>query len=731
MADNRYGSTGWSVFFGLAAVGAGFGTNAEPVAELAAETVLPPIAVQGSRLDGFTEAVIEPDQLGPVPADAAELLKLAPGADVNRNGGLSGIAQYRGMYGSQVNVRVDGFNLAPACSNWMDPPLSTIPSSRLAGLTLVRGVSPVSYGAESIGGTIVADARRGRFGDGDEFRPTGEFRAGGQSGNRSYFGAAQFGFANQRHRFGAFATYDHADDMDAGGGNTVVPSGYQRSTLGAEYGFRTGPHQVALRYQHQRTDDAGTPALPMDVVYLKADSGQGSYEGVIGGLRVEARAQYADTDHEMDNYSQRQPPSMMGRPMRRYSLTQSQDGSYDLRAAMDLGAGELSFGTDGWLARHNADILNPDNSGFKVVNYNDIERDRYSAFAEWQGPVGAGWDLQGGLRYSRVNMDAGAVSATGMAPPVQAGADPLAARFNGADRDKGDNLFDLALVLKRPLNDQAEIELGVARKQQAPSYQQRYLWLPLESTAGLADGRTYVGDIELDPETAYNIDLGLNWDSGRFYATPRLFYKWVNDYIQGTPLADDPAVAYRRMVGNMQRGGQFCSRNPADPFCVPLKFSNVDARFYGFDAGFGARIDENWRLDGTVSYVRGERRDIDDNLYRIAPANGTLALTYRRPTWSVTGRGNFTAKQDKVSATNAEQRSDGYATFDLFGSYRWKERVEVQAGVTNLLDNFYQDHLAGYNRVTADADGNPVDLAPGERLPGMGRSFFLQAKLSF
>ena len=40
-------------------------------------------------------------------------------------------------------------------------------------------------------------------------------------------------------------------------------------------------------------------------------------------------------------------------------------------------------------------------------------------------------------------------------------------------------------------------------KTRAPSYQQLYLWVPLQATNGLADGHNYVGDINLDSEKAY------------------------------------------------------------------------------------------------------------------------------------------------------------------------------------------------------------------------------------
>ena len=51
--------------------------------------------------------------------------------------------------------------------------------------------------------------------------------------------------------------------------------------------------------------------------------------------------------------------------------------------------------------------------------------------------------------------------------------------------------------------------------------------------------------------------------------------------------------------------------------------------------------------------------------------------------------------------------------------------LTLQAGVENLLDKDYTDHLNGFNRV----EGNGVDR--GERLPGSGINAFVTVGISF
>lgn len=68
----------------------------------------------------------------------------APGANVNSNGPITGIPQYRGMYGPRIATSLDGNQLAPAGPNWMAPPISYAVSAQLESLEIYRGLAPVS-----------------------------------------------------------------------------------------------------------------------------------------------------------------------------------------------------------------------------------------------------------------------------------------------------------------------------------------------------------------------------------------------------------------------------------------------------------------------------------------------------------------------------------------------------------------------------------------------------------
>jgi len=694
------------------------------------------INVKASAIRHLDRVTITPAEQDYSPADAADNLKSVPGANVNKNGPMTGIAQYRGMFGSRINVQLDGLNVAPAGPNWMDPPLSHVAPSQLQSITVIRGIAPVSAGAESIGGSVQATTAKLPYSTDGSIHPHGTISSGYDSNDNAFTSATRLGVSSKTDRLQINGNYDKGQGMKAGNGKDIVPTQYKRHNLGIEYSHRFSGSEGSLGYHNERVDNAGSPALPMDIIYVKGNAYNAAFhsDNDTAGLRWLADIHYMDTDHKMDNFSLRQAPRMLGmggRKMNRVAVTNAKDYAYKLHASLPIGEGRITVGTDGWVVKHNADVSDPNNAAFFLQNYNDIKRNRYSVFSEWNTALTDSLDIRLGARYSRVQMDSGSVSATGFAGMLGTLINKLSKNFNNSHLSQNDNLVDLTLQLKQRINDNLSFSIGAARKQRAPAYQERYLWSPLESTAGLADKRTYVGNVNLSPETSYNVDAGLNWRSDRVYFTPHIFYKRVNNYIQGTPLTSGLAYNFRVMQGNMIKGGNFCTNNPQNPFCVPLQFSNVDAEFYGTDAGFGINFTDHIALDGTISYVRGKRRDISDNLYRVAPLNSTVAVSYYGDDdWSVTAEGDFYGKQNKVSKTNAEQTTAGYSLFNLSARYAPTENSEISIGINNVLDRFYQDHLGGYNRVAANAARQASAVAVGSRLPGEGRSFFVQASVT-
>lgn len=679
------------------------------------DAALPEVNVEGERTP--LQTLQSADLTRVTSPDAASLLKTMPGANVNSNGAITGIAQYRGLYGDRVSVSIDGAHIHSGGPNAMDTPLSYIPASQLQSLTVERGIASVSSGQETLGGHISATSQQGEFGRSDDFTLKGGINSQLQSHNDGRQLGLNAVVSNQHHKFGANSTDETAGNSEFDGGE-LAATGYQRKRHNMFYGYRDETQQFNLQLGKNNTGASGTPALAMDIASIDSDLASLDYQIKVGEITYKAAASYSNISHAMDNFSQRDV--MNNDPGKYRSTLATGDGrTYELSLSTPLAGGTLNAGFDQSYATHNADISNPNNAMFYVTHFNEVERNIFGSFVEWQGQRDQ-LSFEAGLRHNRVSMNADEVdtSMTMMGGMMGMHSRNLRDNFNDAEREQKDDNFDLVFKTAYQLDDQLSVNAGVSHKQRAPSYQERYLWMSMPTTGGLADGRSYVGNIELDSETAYELNLGADYQGKQAdnrYVSLQLFYREVKDYIQGTDTDNMDA----NMMADMMDNGAMDGSTSA------LQYNNIDARLFGGELSYGLMLNQQLRLDGVLNYVRGERTDLDDNLYRIAPLSHQLTLTYSLDDWQLSAISELVAAQNEVSEYNEEQTSAGYGLLHLRVDWKLSEGLSLNAGLQNLTDKVYADHLSGYNRVSNS------DVAVGDRLYGTGRSVNLGMNYQF
>jgi iron complex outermembrane receptor protein len=398
----------------------------------------------------------------------------------------------------------------------------------------------------------------------------------------------------------------------------------------------------------------------------------------------------------MDNYSMRQAPMA---PMQRLNTARGSGSQFYLAGNLDRVGSELTLGIDGIAAEHESVITNPNNAMFRIDNFSAVSRDLLGVFVEWSGAMGQG-QVEFGLRSNRVRTHAGTVAASGMMGMMGTNAQALSDAFNSAQRKQDWQTLDSVIKYRQSFSTSAEWSIEVGSKSRAPSYQELYLWLPMQATGGLADGRTYIGNLDLKQERSKELVVGVSAVTGRFAWSPQMYYRKVDDYIQGVPSTN--------MVANMMAGMMTGKQ--------PLQFANVDADIWGLDAAWSYELSENLLVDGIVSIARGRRDDVDDDLYRLPPFNTSLGLTYRADSWSIKSEVIAYADQDKIAILNEETETSGYWLVNLGAVWSPSATFRVEARVDNLLDESYQDHVTGINR----AGGSEIPV--GVRLYGAERT---------
>ena len=719
-------------------------------------------------------------------SDTASLLSGLPGVATYKAGGVSSLPVIRGLADDRLRTQVDGVDVAAACPNHMNPPLSHVDPTAVVGIDVYSGVTPVSVGGDSIGGTILvrtADpefaAESGRLLGGSAgtfFRSNGNAWGGNLAGT----------YATASLSFGYTGAYAQSDNYRAGGdfktytftgraGHTlpadeVGSTAYRASNQSVRAAWRNGAHLLDLTYSYQDIPEEGYPNQRMDMTENTASRFNLAYTGGLEWGTLQARAYYQDTQHEMDFgddkrfwYGPGAPPAgsggdvaLNGSPCTPISGTTLVAGQLvGCAAGMPMKAdGEttgLAVSAAIPLARHGTvragaeyqayrldDWWPPSGAGmwpYEFLNINDGERDRYAAYGEWELKRGA-WSNIVGLRYEQVTTDAGKVHGYNTDAFPVSGTGGLgnqtrdAALFNSEPRDRSDGNWDVSWMARYTPDDTRSYELGLAQKTRSPNLYERYTWSSWQMAAFMnntvGDGNGYFGDVHLEPEVARTVSLTADWhaaDAGRWRLVVTPYYTRVDDYVDAVQW-DSLANVPRTVpvVGN---------------FTV-LRHVNQAAELYGVDFSGTSRLGSSERLgtftaDLAGSYTYGRNADTDDHLYNIMPFNATLSLTQALGGWRNSIEGEFVGAKRNVSEARNEMQTAGYGLVHLRSRYE-RAQWSVELGVENLLDRFYDDPLGG----AYVGQGTTMTIPPapnqprwGTPVPGAGRSVYAEVSVQF
>lgn len=672
-----------------------------PVPVMAEGSVFEDVIVVTAHRSASSQHTFRVDEVPATAADMAQAVASLPGAALVSNGSLSGQVQYRGAYGFRVGTRINGQSFRSGGPNLMDPPMHYAPPALVESVLVNRGAAPLSFGPSLVGGVEV-NLKEVPFSDSAQHELAVDVTGLARSADSSHAVGALVGSASDATRLYLFYSEESGDEVDSPIGE-IDNTFHDRKVYGGGFGFRHGDTAWHLSVRQQDTGATGNPPFAMDIDYVKTDIARLTVETRLGGTDVKAALGFSDVDHLMNNHRYRPAPAS---PMRyRETRAVAETVTLDLETSTALSRGTLGWGIDAEVGEHDVRIFNPTNPNFSVAALPDIRQERVGSYLNWTQSLGAG-DVEIGLRVDRYEDKAGsAINGIDVRMmPAQ-----LTAGFNAGARAADETTIDL-LARYWQQQDFGTWRVSLARKNRAPTYLERFGWLPIPASAGLADGNTYVGDVTLEVETAWILEAGVDLTLGSLWLRPTAYYHAVDDYIQGVPFDMTPKVADSMVEQVSMMNG--------DP--TPLRFANVNARMVGLDADFGWQLSSRVRLEGLISVVRGERRDISDDLYRISPDKLALGIVYEGSNWSVTTEAVGYRAQHRVSVTNSEAPSSGYGLLNLFARWQPVDSLVISAGVENLADREYYDHMRGYNRVL----GSVVPV--GERLPGSGRNVFVR-----
>ncbi|MFG5862090.1 TonB-dependent copper receptor [Metapseudomonas sp. CR1201] len=683
----RHCTRPFTLFLGLTLSGLSLSEERMP------EEIEPTVVTAVQQSSPLTVVADPKDARQPVPAsDAADYLKTIPGFSAIRNGGTNGDPVLRGMFGSRLNLLTNGGLMIGACPGRMDAPSSYISPETFDRLTVIKGPQTVLWGPGASAGTVRFDREPERFGElGSRLR--GSVLAG-SSGRFDKVLDGSLG--SELGYLRVVGNQAQADDYEDGNGDTV-PSRWNKWNGDLALGWTPDPDTLVELTAGKGDGEARYAGRGMDgSQFLRESLGLRFERDNLGGVldKLEAQLYYNYADHVMDNFRLRSPDPSSSMPMPMAS-------NVDRRTVGGRFAATLRWTDVEWVA--GLDLMRSEHrkrsSRFDMMSGRFTDADQfpwskdalfhnYGLFSETTWNVAPRNRLVAGGRLDRASAeDSRATSGKmGRANPTFGATrtDTLPSGFARFEHDLADSPTTLYA--------------GLGHVQRFPDYWE--LFSPGHGPAGSANAFDGV-----KPEKTTQFDFGVQYQGGDLEAWASGYVGQVRDYILFTYTPG--------MMGATSRA------------------ENIDARIMGGELGAAWRLDHHWKTDATLAYAWGKNSSDDEALPQMPPLEVRLGLTYEQDDWSAGALWRVVAAQNRVAEGKGNVvgqdfgKSAGFGVFSLNAAYRLSPQLKVSAGVDNLFDKAYAEHL---NRAGDAGFGFPADAVA---INEPGRTLWTKVDFSF
>lgn len=633
--------------------------------DVASQTLDPVVVTAPAPIASLTVVVDPKAPYQPVPAsDGADFLKSIPGFSVIRKGGSNGDPMLRGMAGSRLNVLVDGGQIGGGCPSRMDPPTAYISPELFDRVTVIKGPETVLYGPGNSAGTVLFDRDFKRY-DAPGISLDGSL-LGGSWGRNDQMLDMRAG--TPTFYFGLSANHTHAQDYEDGDGQRVHSS-WDRWNADATLGWTPDDDTRVELTAGQGNGQAAYAFSGMDgVKFLRRSVGlKLEREHVSSTIsKLAAQVYYNYADHVMDNYTLRQPDPASMMPMAMASDVDRKTVGGRVAATLKLGE-SLSgvIGVDGSTNDHAGRIGGP--PGSMIGSYQDKPRRRdarmssVGAFGEFTWRWAEKQRLISGARVDWAHargydLSVPAASSGGMNMGMTA--------TMTADASRSSTLPAGFVRYERDLaSSPATFYAGIGHAERFPDYWELFGRHVDTSVAAFTDTR---------PERTTQLDIGMQYHDPKMRA-------WISAYLG---VVDDFILLH---YGQGMMASSYAS--------------NVNARIAGGEAGMSYGFSRRLRADVSVAYAWGENRSDSRPLPQIPPLEARFGLNYDTGVWSTGALWRVATAQHRVAPGEGNivgqdlGPTGGFAVFSLNGAYRLGNHVTLSAGVDNLFNRTYAEHV--------------------------------------
>ncbi len=629
-----------------------------------AETMLEPQVVTASPLADPLVVVTDPRAARqPIPAqDGADILKTVPGFNVIRKGGTDGDPLFRGMAGSRLNILLDGENIHGGCGGRMDPPTAYVFPDAYDRITVIKGPQSVLHGPGSSAATVLFERTR-EPAQAAASRVYGSLTAGSFGRNDQVLEA--------RHATSAFyvrgtGTRTEAQDYRDGDGNEVH-SRYERWSTSGALGWTPDADSFVELSGAVSDGRAAYADRTMDgVEFARENVGLRFEKRNLSPVLEEVSAHIYRNyiDHVMDNFHLRTPPGMrmVNNPDRE---TVGGRVAVALRPASGT---RLEIGVDG---QDNEHSLRTGVNYRSKPRVDDAEFHQRGLFGELEQALGERDRFVAGLRVDEWK----ATDQRASGPWVTRGQtrrDTLESGFVRWEHEQA----------AMP----ATTYVGLGHAERFPDYWE----LISQNKQSMTSNSAFL----TSPEKTTQLDAGLLWDEGPLSASVSAFYADIDDFI---------------LIDTVSRPGVTVVRN-------------VQARTWGLEAGARYAFARNWTADATLAWVRGENRSDGTPLAQLPPLEARFGLAWDDGTWSAGALWRLVAAQERVDPGRGNivgqdiDETPGFGVFSVNAGYRMDRRLRLAAGIDNVFDKTYAEHVSRAGAAVAGFEQTTRVNEPGRTM---------------
>ncbi|MDX1914395.1 MAG: TonB-dependent receptor [Methylophilus sp.] len=677
-------------------------------------------------------------------SDSTRLLENIPGISVYEAGAISGLPVIHGLADDRLRVQVDGMDLMSACPNHMNSALSFIHPSKVGSITTFAGITPVSVGGDSIGGTIQVKSAPPRFADtGGKLLFEGRMGTFFRSNNHARGYNLNAEVANQNVNLSYSESRVNADNYTAGkdfksaslwsgplqnglsptDANEVASSSLKDS-INQDVGIalKHEGHLLQFNISEQSVGFEGFPNQRMDMTYNKNALFNLRYTGQFDWGDIEARLYQQYIRHKMEMSFER-VYALPAMPMDSKARTSGGQikaiMAFPERDIFRIGGEFQNYSLDDWWPPVGSSVGSMCCNEF--WNIQDGKRNRIGIFGEWEAVWNSQWLSLLGIRNDNVETNAGLAQGYSNGS-YKSDAD----KFNALNHARKDSNIDWTGLIRYTPEATETFELGLAQKTRSPNLYERYPWSTFAMAALMnnfvGDGNAYIGNPNLKSEIAHTLSASADWHD----AERQIWGLKVTGYLT---YVDDFIDAKRcNLVG--------CgATNPTKTNAyVLLQYENQSAKLYGVDVSAYQALGSiegvgSFTTNAIVNYVKGANLTTGDNLYHIMPLNTKVKLIHQLGTWTNTAELQMVSAKSHISHVRNEVPTEGYTLLNLRTSYAFKQ-ARFDLSVENLLNKYYNLPLGG--AYVGQGASMTTNIIPwGVTVPGMGRSFNVAFTLDF